>query len=121
MKLTISLLGSVINMEDSQSSAGKVVQEGSGVVQESCETVQDSSGTVQASSDKVQESSGVGKKKKNTGKKQIRTKHKCPFPSCESAVMHLPRHMRSCHGRDQKDSCGVLNIFGLRKKRAKTG
>ena len=49
-----------------------------------------------------------------------RQKHKCPYPSCSSKVVHLPRHMWQKHKWDGKDAVGVLNMFGLRAERKRT-
>jgi hypothetical protein len=55
---------------------------------------------------------GAECERKGKGK---RGKHKCPFPSCSSKVVHLPRHMRQVHKWEKEDSVGVVNAFRLRK------
>lgn len=52
--------------------------------------------------------------------KYKRSKHECPFPTCNSVVTHLPRHMRLSHGWSTKDAQNVVNRFGLRKSRSKS-
>ena len=53
-------------------------------------------------------------------KGKIRAKHICPVSNCKSSVIHLPRHMRKCHGWSPRKSGGVLNAFNLRKNKMQT-
>ena len=52
-------------------------------------------------------------------KRKRRCKHKCPYPNCQSSVVHLPRHMRVCHKWSPRKSRSVLNSFNLRKEKSK--
>ena len=52
-------------------------------------------------------------------KGEPRAQHKCLFPSCETSVIHLPRHMADYHGWSRKDASTRLNRFALRKERVK--
>ena len=48
-----------------------------------------------------------------------RGKHLCPVPSCESSVIHLPRHLEMSWLESQKVK-GVLSAFNLRKIKNQT-
>lgn len=50
-----------------------------------------------------------------------RAKHKCPFPDCNSVVVHLPRHMRCVHGWSNEKSKAALNLFNSRKQKSAPG
>lgn len=62
----------------------------------------------------------VSESTKNLGKNKPkgRSKHKCPFPHCQSSVIHLPRHMRVCHKWSPRKSRSVLNSFNLRREKS---
>lgn len=57
---------------------------------------------------------------KQEGKKQARRKHKCPYPTCSSVVVHLPRHMKQMHGWNSFDASRAVGVFGLRNPRKET-
>ncbi len=63
----------------------------------------------------------VSESVENLGKNKPkgRPKHKCPFPHCQSSVIHLPRYMRICHKWSPRKSRSVLNSFSLRKEKSK--
>jgi hypothetical protein len=67
--------------------------------------------------DDPQSSSLKNKTKQNKETKTPRTKHSCPYSSCTSSVVHLPRHMRRSHGWSPRKARSVLNSFNLRKTR----
>ena len=54
---------------------------------------------------------------RTANKTNKRGKHKCPYPNCNSAVVHLRRHMVLSHGWSKKDAKNVLSNFELRKQR----
>ena len=96
--------------------SGEMPQTSVEVPQTSVEVPQTSvEAPAQMSGDVPQTSGKVSKKPKG----KPRAKHKCPFPSCESSVIHLPRHMVDSHGWSKKDASTVLNRFALRKERVK--
>ena len=49
--------------------------------------------------------------------KTKRVKHRCPYPTCSSNVIHLPRHMKQVHKWAKEDATSVVNTFALRKQR----
>lgn len=96
----------------------------SGAVPQTCgEAPAQMSGEVPQTSGEVPQTSGevpqTSAKVSKKAKGKARAKHKCPFPSCESSVIHLPRHMADSHGWSKKDASTVLNRFALRKERVK--
>jgi hypothetical protein len=51
---------------------------------------------------------------------KIIAKHICPVSNCKLSVIHLPLHMRKCHGWSPGKSGGVLNAFNLRQIKMQT-
>ena len=54
------------------------------------------------------------------GRKTTRQKKRCPLPSCDSIVYHIPRHLKEVHGWTKELSRTALSRFGLRKSYAYT-
>ena len=57
----------------------------------------------------------ANKKEKPRKEKTTRVKKPCPFPSCQSRVYHIPRHLQDVHGWTKEHSRSALGRFGLRK------
>ena len=53
---------------------------------------------------------------KDDNKNRGRDKRECPIPSCDSRVVHLPRHLRNVHKWRAVHARTAVSRLGLRKK-----
>ena len=59
---------------------------------------------------------GESEDDENDNKSGGQEKRECPLPSCDSKVVHIPRHLRNVHKWSEVHARTAVSRLGLRKK-----